>query len=186
MQWRTLAAMMSDSWLRPLQWWWLDLPLAAVTVIVASSLAESGTGVDLLGQLSLVERREVYTDLLQLSTIFAGFGGVVFAIYLGFQSRRIRLLKEQVGKLLLHIWLAAILTPWMSAFALVVARITDRGGVASPNFARWLACAAIIVVLIQLARIVWVFYQLAMIDMKPQEPTIRTANEPPKIRRRAS
>lgn len=176
----------ADIWRRPVQWWWLDVPVAASITIVGASVTDPGTGIDLVGQLALGDRRAIYADVLQLAIIFAGFSGVMFAVYLGMQGARVAQLNERVGKDLLHVWLAAILAPWVCAFVLILARVLDRGGLGSPNYARWLAYGAILVVALQMLRIIWVFYQLAMLNMSKHEPAIRTAARPARIRRRAS
>lgn len=167
-----------EQWVR---WWWADLvAVVTVTAICAWKVAP-GTGVDLMGQLPLADRRNVYTDLLALATIFAGFGGVVFAIFIGLQSRSVREIKARVGEHLLRVWLSALLSPWVSAFAIVVAKILDRGGKASSNEARWLAVAATLLVALQLLRVLWVFYNLATIETQGAKPTIETAKEPARI-----
>lgn len=183
---RILRQVNRDTWYRPAQWWWLDAPLAILAVTIAGMTVEPATGVDILGRLSLADRRAIYTDLLQLTTIFAGFGGVIFALYLGLQGRRVKELNRSLGRTLLKIWLAAILTPWLSALTLVVASVFDRGDTGSHNVARWAAIAAILVVAFQMARIVWVFYQLAMLELSEEQPTVRTASKPLKMRRKAS
>ncbi|MFI2710058.1 hypothetical protein ACH495_08010 [Micromonospora sp. NPDC018662] len=152
----------------------------AVTAICAWKVSP-GTGVDLMGQLSLADRRNVYTDLLALATIFAGFGGVVFAIFIGLQSRSVREIKERVGEHLLRVWLSALLAPWVSAFAIVIAKVLDRGGKGSSNEARWLAVAATGLVALQLFRVLWVFYNLATIETQGAKPTVATAKQPARI-----
>ncbi|MGC4782007.1 hypothetical protein ACLQ3A_10210 [Micromonospora zamorensis] len=174
------------SWLheRWVRWWWADVAaVVAVTAVCAWTVAP-GTGADLMGQLSLADRRNVYTDLLTLTTIFAGFGGVVFAIFIGLQSRSVREIKSQVGEHLLRVWLSALLAPWVSAFAIITAKILDRGGKGSVNEARWIAVAAMSLVALQLLRVLWVFYSLATIDSQDGDPTIPTAAEPARIGKR--
>jgi hypothetical protein len=160
--------------------------VVAVVVVTAVCVwkVAPGTGVDFMGQLSLADRRNVYTDLLTLTTIFAGFGGVVFAIFIGLQSRSVREIKAKVGENLLRVWLSALLSPWVGAFAIVVAKVIDRGGKGSPNEARWIAVAAMGLVALQLLRILWVFYSLATIESRDGQPTIPTAAQPARIGRR--
>lgn len=146
-------------------------------------LVEPGTGVDLLGRLPLADRRSVYTDMLQLATIFGGFGGVIFSVYLGMQGRRIRTIKQHVGVPLLRVWLFALTVPWVSAVMLIIARILDRGAIRSENFARWIAVAALALVVLQLVRSLWVFYQLAAIDLQGDAPTIKTSQNPVRVNR---
>lgn len=173
-------------WHAPLDWWWLDAPVAALASVIVALRVRPGTGADLLGKLSLSDRRAVYTDMLQLATIFAGFGGVIFAVYLGLQSRQVKSIRERLGGKLLSVWISAILTPWASAAAIILARILDRGEVASSNGARWIAIGALVVVATQIARVVWIFYQLAIVEVTRRGPTIPTSTNAPRIRRRAS
>jgi hypothetical protein len=166
--------------------WWLDVPVASLSVVVLDFASRPGTGVDLLGKLSLSDRRAAYTDMLQLAIIFAGFSGVIFAIYLGMQGKGVEGVRKLVGDKLLRLWLAALLMPWLSAVVIILARIIDRGEVSSTNFARWLATAAVIVVLTQLFRVTWIFYQLAMLNAQQLQPSRRIAARPIRIGRPAS
>jgi hypothetical protein len=169
---------------RLIRWWWLDLLTVTVGGALCAWLVAPGTGVDLLGRLDLNNRRNVYTDMLQLAAIFAGLGGVVFAIFLGLQSRSVAEIKSRVGEQLLRVWLSALLSPWFSAFVLIVVKIVDRGGRGSVNVARWVAAAAITLVIFQLVRVLWVFYQIAILEIRPEVPTIKTAAEPARVVRR--
>jgi hypothetical protein len=161
---------------RAVQWWWLDLPVAGLGVILIAARVRPGTGVDLLGQLDLETRRAIYTDLMQIAALFAGFSGVIFAVYLGLSSRGVRQVKDMVGKQLLTMWLFALTVPWVAALLLILAKVLDRGEMASPNVARWLAVAAVVLVAIELLRILWIFYQIAVIDLRGVQPArpIRT------------
>jgi len=174
-----MANWLLEKWVR---WWWLDVLAVAALTTLSGVVADPGTGIDLLGQLSLADRRNVYTDLLQLAIIFAGFGGVVFAIFVGFQSRSVREIRSKVGAHLLRVWMAALLTPWVSSFLIVLAKIVDRGDIASTNGARWVAAGATLLVALQFLRMLWVFYQLAAIDIDGHRPTIPTSQKPAVIR----
>ena len=144
---KTLATRPLAWWI---QWWWIDALLAAALVIIFRESSRSGTGTDVLGQLALADRRGVYANMLQLTAIFAGFSGVGFAIYLGLGSRAVRQIKMSAGVPLLRVWLAALVTPWFCALILVFCGITDRGGKDSANLTRWVALAALAVVILQL------------------------------------
>lgn len=161
-----------------IQWWWLDAFLAAALVVILHESSRSGTGVDVLGRLGLSDRRAVYTNMLQLTAIFAGFSGVGFAIYLGLGSRAVRQIKLSAGAPLLRVWLAALVIPWICALILVFCGVTDRGGRDSGNLTRWVALAALAVVVLQLARIVWVFYELAVTDLKADTQGSSATSEP--------
>jgi hypothetical protein len=43
---------------------------------------------------------------------------------------------------------------------------------------RWIALAALSTVILQLARIVWIFYQLAVTDLTASNPDAKTTAEP--------
>jgi len=165
-------------WNRIVQWWWLDLPLSSSVVLLFALVTRPGTGADVLGQLGLADRRNVYTDMFQLAVIFAGVAGLTFTLYLTLNGEGVRKIKSMVGVPLLHVWLAALVTPWISALILVYAKVLDRGGVASENLARWAATGAMILVLMQLGRTLWIFYQLAVVDLLGHVPTRRTAPQP--------
>jgi len=152
-----------------IQLWWADVVVAALFVAVLYLAARPGTGVDLLGGLALSARLSVYTNMLQLTAIFAGFSGVAFAIYVGLDSRMVRQVKSTAGSPLLRVWIAALVTPWLCALVLVFCGATDRGQGASHNFTRWVALAALVLVILQMVRIVWIFYQLAVTDVRGEE-----------------
>jgi hypothetical protein len=164
-------------WAWWIQWWWTDLLLAAAVVVVLAESAHPGTGVDVLGQIDLADRQGAYTDALQLTSIFAASNGVVFAIYLGFASRRVQQVKIAVGVSLLKVWLAALILPWVCAIIIVGCDVTDRGGHASGNVSRWVAIAALIVVFLQVIRIMWVFYQLAVTEFGASKPRAEVSPE---------
>ncbi|TDC28808.1 hypothetical protein E1211_27205 [Micromonospora sp. 15K316] len=172
-------------WDRLVLWWWLDhLVVVAIAGFLALKVAP-GSGLDALGRLNLADRRSVYTDLLQLTALFAGFGGVIFTIFIGLRSAKELMAKSRFGTDLLRVWLAALITPWVSAFAMVLAKVLDRGGVGSTNEARWLVVGATVLVAFQLLRIVWVFYQIAHIEMAPpMGPAIPQAQAPAVVKRR--
>jgi hypothetical protein len=152
------------------QWWWTDLIIATVLVIVLRQTAHPATGSDVLGQLKLADRQTVYTDALQLTAIFAGFSSVAFTIYLGLGSRNVRQIKVSAGVSLLRVWLAALITPWVCAVIMICCLVTDRGDRASGNFTRWVAFTALFVVILQMVRIIWIFYQLAAADLEASKP----------------
>jgi hypothetical protein len=167
----------------PLEWWWLDAPVAAALVGALAASSRPGTGVDLLGKLTLSDRRAVYTDILQLAVIFAGFGGVIFAIYLGMQSPGVRGIRKLVGRKFLRMWISALVMPWFCAVTIILCRVIDRGETGTVNAARWIAIGCVFVVLLQLFRVAWIFYQLAAVELMEPRPVIPTSREPIKIAR---
>jgi choline-glycine betaine transporter len=156
------------------QWWWTDLVVATALVVILRQTAHPATGSDALGQLTLADRRAIYADTLQLTAVFAGFSGVAFTIYLGLGSRKVSRVKVSAGVPLLRVWLAALITPWICAVIMICCAVTDRGDKASGNITRWVAIAALLVVILQMIRIVWIFYQLAITDLEAskQVPSI--------------
>lgn len=151
--------------------------MAAALVVILRQTAHPATGSDVLGQLKLADRRAVYADALQLTAVFAGFSGVAFTIYLGLGSRNVRRVKVSAGTSLLRVWLAALITPWVCAVIMICCAATDRGDEASRNITRWVAIAALIVVVLQMVRIVWIFYQLAVTDLEASRPVSSIGKE---------
>jgi hypothetical protein len=159
------------------QWWWTDLIMATALVVILRQTAHPATGSDVLGQLKLADRQAVYTDALQLTAIFAGFSGVAFTVYLGFGSRNVRRVKVSAGASLLRVWLAALITPWACAVIMICCVVTDRGDKASHNITRWVVIAALLVVILQMVRIIWIFYQLAVTDLEASTPVASIGKE---------
>lgn len=151
--------------------------MAAGLIAILAESAHPGTGSDLLGQLGLADRRSVYADALQLTSIFAAFNGIAFTVYLGFNSRVVRLIKTYADAPLIRVWIAALVTPWVCALIMVCCAATDRGGKGSDNLTRWVAFAALIVVLLQMIRIIWIFYELATVDLGRDKPEATVSDE---------
>jgi hypothetical protein len=165
-----------------IQWWWIDPLIGAALAVVLANSGHPGTGVDVLGELNLAARQASYVNMLQLAVIFAGFSGVGFAIYLGLGSRAVSQIKISIGTPLLRVWISALVTPWLCALALVACGITDRGGIKSFNDTRWIAIAALAIVFLQMARIVWIFYQLAATDLSASaRPRAEVSREEVKV-----
>ena len=123
----------------------------------------------------------MYANMLQVTAIFAGFSGVAFAVYVGLGSRSVRQIKSRAGAPLLRVWLAALVTPWVCAIVLVFCGITDSGKRGSENIARWIALAALLVVVLQMIRIAWVFYEIAVIDLGPSQTVAAVADKPVQV-----
>lgn len=180
---RTISTRVLARWI---QWWWTDGLIAGGLALILGCSSRPGTGVDLLGALKLPARLAAYDNMLQLTVIFAGFSGVGFTIYLGLSSRAVQQIKTRAGKALLRVWMAAIVIPWVCALMLVLCGITDRGGLETHNLTRWIAVAAINLVILQMARIVWIFYQLAAIELDGgAAASPRTSSEEVRVIRRA-
>lgn len=183
---RTVGGMSRDHMLRTVvtrpyawwvQWWWTDLLLAAALTVILHETAHAGTGVDVLGALKLTDRQSIYADALQMTAIFGGFSTVAFTVYLGLSSRSVRRIKVAAGKPLLNAWIASLVTPWLCAVVMVCCVATDRGDAGSANLTRWVAIAALVIVLLQMVRLVWIFYQLAAADLEESTPVKTVSDE---------
>jgi hypothetical protein len=148
------------------QWWWIDFLLATALVVILHQIAHHGAGADALGALKLSDRQAAYADALQMTAVFGGFSAVAFTVYLGLSGRSVRRIKAAAGKPLLNAWIASLVTPWICAVVMVCCVVTDRGDGGSGNLTRWVALAALAVVLLQMVRLVWIFYQLAIADLE--------------------
>jgi hypothetical protein len=182
---RTVGGMWDDKLrtivTRPYAWWvqcwWTDLLLAAALTVILHETAHAGTGVDVLGALKLADRQAVYTDALQLTAVFGGFSAVAFTVYLGLNSRTVRRIKVNSGKPLLNVWIASLVTPWLCAVVMVCCVATDRGDSGSGNLTRWVAFAALTVVLLEMIRLIWIFYHLAVAELGESTPTKTVSDE---------
>lgn len=159
-----------------IEWWWLDLPLAIFVVLLLGWFTRPGTGADIIGSLQLEDRRSIYTDLMQYCAIFGGLVGIAFTVYLGFTSRIVGAVKVRVGPALLRMWMVVLIVPWLAALTMIVVKATDRGGPAdSANAARLAAYVAVILVALQLLRIMFVFFEIAMLELQPERESERTS-----------
>jgi hypothetical protein len=138
---------------------------------------------DLLGHLNLDDRRDAYTDLLTITTLFAGFSTLATATYLGWSSRGVTAVRALVGADLMKLWLSATCLPWVCSVAIFVSSLVDRGDPTPTNPARWVAVGALIVLAQQLVRVLFLFYSLAIIEQKPKNPVRPVADEPIGMRR---
>lgn len=179
---RSLAQAAKARWV---DWWWIDLIVVAVAVLVCLLVVRPGTGVDALGRLSLGERRLLYTDLLTIATFFAGFASVAFTAYLGLSGRSVELVRRLSGERILRVWIAEISIPWFAALGIWIASLLDAG-TPPTNPARWFALGAMLLIALVVARSTWLFGSLAGLALeKPAPATIATAATPITSRRRA-
>lgn len=180
---RRAGSWVADRWV---QWWWIDVPLAAALTLFFAFTPGVHAVFDLLGNLRLADRRSIYTDMLTIATLFAGFSTLATATYLGWSSRGVRAVRDLVGKDLLWLWLSATTMPWLCATTLVIVKMVDRG-TPPTNPTRWIAIGTLIVVGEQLARVIYLFYSLAMIEQRPnsQTPVRPVASVPIGMKRKA-
>jgi hypothetical protein len=183
---RTLWTIVTRPYAWWVQWWWTDLLLALALTAILHQTDHVGTGVDVLGALKLTDRQATYTDALQMTAVFGGFSTVAFTIYLGLNSRSVRRIKVAAGKPLLKAWIASLVTPWVCAIVMVCCVVTDRGDSGSGNLTRWVAIAALVVVLLQMIRLVWIFYQLAIADLEESAPVKTVSDEELRVLKSAS
>ena len=150
--------------------WWLDALLVLSVFLAVTLFPVISDRVDLLGRLTLERRLDAYTDLITIAALLGGFSSLAFTTYLGWSSRGIRRVKSKIGLRLLVVWLSCIATPWVCALLIWFAKILDEGPVASENDARWLALAALVLLLISLLRSLIIFVDLAKYnDEDPQQ-----------------
>ena len=164
-----------------IQWWWVDFVVAAILVSALHQAAHAGSGSDVLGELKLADRQSAYADALQMTSVFGGFSTLAFTIYLGLNSSTVKRIKVAAGVPLLKVWIAALVTPWLCAVLMVCCVVTDRGDQGSSNVTRWVAIAALVVVLLQMVRIIWIFYQLAVADTQGSGPAKAVSDEEVRI-----
>lgn len=160
------------------QAWWLDYVLAAILTTVAIIFVTPGGVLDPLGQLPLDERRSAYGDLITIAALLAGFTSVAFTTYLGWQSRAIERLQDAKRRPLDRLWVVLIAAPWLCALALWGVRVADRGECLPDNPARWVALAAMLIVLTSVLRSLWLFMELLPLSTKKGGGTQGTAASP--------
>lgn len=170
-----------DRWI---EWWWLDVSFGILLAATLTTQVRQTNRVNVLGSMKYDARITVYSDLLQLAVLFAGFSGVAFAVYLGMQSRNVRAVQQRVGSRLLRVWLSALITPWGCSLALVIAKVLDRDRPGGSAPAWGITYGVVAIMLFQLVRTYWVFANIAAVDMADTKPAMETAGRPITVVRR--
>ncbi|MFJ9556161.1 hypothetical protein ACIRPH_20265 [Nocardiopsis sp. NPDC101807] len=183
-RWQALLNKLQLVWDKFFDWWWLDLVFSVMFCASVVYLIPDGSKMDSLGRLDLAVRQNLYTDMLQLATIFAGFSAVSFSIFLASGSTYVARIRESAtGAKIIQLWVAALSLPWVSAFVIIAAKIYDSGGVYSDNPARWFAVSSIFLIALQMIRLVWVLHKITHLETIKASPARKTASRMPRIRR---
>lgn len=172
------------AWSRLFDAWWLDVAAVAVALTAVLVFPLLRTHIDLLGRLDLDRRLDVYANLITVASLLAGFSTLAFSAYLGWSSRGIERVKSRVGQKLMVVWIVAIATPWFSTLVILVASIYDEGDAWSDATSRWFALAAMILVILTLARTVAIFIVLSDLNDNPGTPTLLPTDKPLRVRQR--
>lgn len=132
---------------------------------------------DPLGFMDLDRRLSLYTDVLTVTGILAGFTGAALASYLALNGEGITAVRRQAGPQMTRQWAAALTGPAFAIVLLVVAKVFDdasaSGGLVVASRVRFLAELAALLVLVRITRLMWVYVQLVAIatnDAQPGEP----------------
>lgn len=152
--------------------WWVDYLLGVVVFFVGSQFIPRNSSLDILGSVNLDRRLSLYTDLITISTLLAGFLGLAFTSYLGWSSKNIEDVQRQAGNHLLRIWLVGIGTPWACALLIWLAKIHDQGNYHSGNLSRWIVLASLVPLIMSFTRIVYLYFLLAGAELHSSKPTV--------------
>lgn len=155
------------AWERLFDAWWLDMSLVVVALTAVLIIPAAAERVDLLAHLGLERRLGIYSDMITIASLLGGFSTLAFSAYIGWTGRGVDRVKRAIGQKLMVVWISSIATPWIAALAIVVAKIQDSGPAWSTNPARWVALAAVVLVILSLFRTVVIFVILA--DMKDNQ-----------------
>lgn len=171
--WKLLVAIKD----RFIDWWWIDPLISVLLVAPLAFFVEPGTGLDYLGKVDLQARYNIYTDVLQLATIFAGFGAVSFTVFLSAGGYYVEKLKHgSEGPKLVRLWIASLAMPWICALVIIASKIVDSGDVGSSNLSRWFVMISVLIIFFQIVRVVRIFYQIATLDLEKVKPVRKKAS----------
>lgn len=183
-RWQAVRNKVQLIWDKVFDWWWLDLIASGIFCASVVYFVPDGSKMDILGRLDLPVRQNLYTDMLQLATIFAGFSAVSFSIFLASGSTYVARIREsETGAKIIQLWIAALSIPWVSAFIIIATKVYDDGGAYSENPARWFAVSSILLIALQMIRLVWVLYKITHLETIKVRLTRKTASRMPKIRK---
>lgn len=157
--------------------WWLDYLVGISIFFIGWKSIHQDSFFDFLGSVGLERRLDLYTDLINISALLAGFLGLAFTSYLSWSSKGIATVKERGGNRLQRIWLFGIATPWVCTLLIWFAKIHDREEMHSTNFARWVVIAIVMPLIFSFLRILYLYVLLADVEAHPPKQTLRTSNE---------
>lgn len=151
--------------------WWLDAVLVCVALAAVLVIPAVWAHLDLLGRLDLDRRLGIYSDLITISSLLGGFSTLAFSAYIGWTGRGIDRVKRKIGRPLMVVWMTCLATPWVAALAIGVAKIFDDGPAWTSNPSRWIALAALALVILALVRTIVIFVVLADLRDNQGAPT---------------
>ncbi|HMM83509.1 MAG TPA: hypothetical protein PJ998_10060 [Terrimesophilobacter sp.] len=162
---------LQKAWDRIFDAWWLDFAFVIVALSAVLIIPVVSSRVDLLGHLGLARRVGVYSDMITIASLLGGFSTLAFSAYIGWTGRGVERVKRAIGRKLMIVWIASIATPWIAALAILIAKIQDSGAAWTPNPSRWIALAAVALVILSLIRTVMIFVILADLKDNQAAPT---------------
>lgn len=160
--------------------WWIDVLVAAI-VSVGGIWLSHAAGFMPFAYVADPQMLSLFGQLLSLATFFAGFTTVAFTTYLSMKGDVTRQLKRAKGREVLRVWLQVILLSWVASLMMWVANV----GLAEPLpaiWGRWLAMGALALLVIQLGRVVALFWMMASLEHVETRPARPTAARPIGIR----
>jgi hypothetical protein len=145
-----------------------DWAIVACLVGAHISIVWSSGRADWLRTTGFANRLSVYTDLITVTGIFAGFTIAALASYLGFSGAQIEALRQAAGEKILKQWLAAISGPALAIGTLVACKIVDRAD-GTAQGARWAAEIAMGLTATRILRLFYIFIRLMQIATAPRK-----------------
>lgn len=161
--------------------WWLDWALVISLTLVAAAFVEDGSALDILYSIPGDARSGSYSDLLTVAALLAGFSSVAFTTYLGWNSRGIGRVRQHAGRKISRTWISLIAGPWIAALSIWVVRVVDRGDPPT-NDSRWIVIGALLLVVLNVLRCLWVFTELLKTETSDSAPTQGSSGKTLRVR----
>ncbi len=147
----------------------IDYVVAALAMAACLAAAQKWPKVDVLGQLSSVERLTLYGYLIGPTALLLTIAGGALAAYTSASGPRMAILRAFAGERIRRQFAGAVTAPGLAVVSLIAAYVAEAGY--NARSARWLVLVASAFVVVRTTRVLY-FYtgMLRMVDEDKEEP----------------
>lgn len=167
--------------------WWGDhyrIDRVVPLVVIPQLLLAQRTypALDLLGGVQSADRAGMYIGIAQVIGILVGFSIAALAFYQVEPGPRLRVLQRQSGPTIMRSWLSSIIGSMAVVGVLLIAALIEAGN--NGPWMRWVAIGGLYFAAVRSTRLLWVFWQVLMVD--EQDKTAPRGRPAPPVRRTRS